>query len=52
MNHEVTNRIHTEESCQIIRIQYVSEGFAHLAVSGEQPGMTEYLLRKRLAECH
>jgi len=33
MKHEVTHRVYAEEVYQFIRIEYVSLGFAHLAVA-------------------
>ena len=47
-----SNGIHAEEIHHVIGIQHISLGFAHLAVTLQQPGMSEYLLRKRLAERH
>ena len=52
MQDEITDRIHTEKFHQIIGIHYISLGFAHLAVALKKPGMTEYLLRQRLAQSH
>ena len=52
MQHKVPYGIHTEELNQIIRIDHIAFGFAHLAVSLKKPGMSEHLLRQRLSQCH
>ena len=48
----VADGIHTEQANQIVRIDNVAERLGHLAVADQQPRMTEYLLRQRLAERH
>ena len=52
MQYEIADCVHAEEIYQIIRIQHVSFGFAHLAITLQQPGMTEYLLGQGLIQCH
>ena len=52
MQHEVTHSIHAEEIYQIIRIDHISLGFAHLAIAHQKPGMSEYLLRQGLTQRH
>ena len=52
MQHEITNRIHAEHIHQIIRIDDISLGFAHLAIALQQPRMSEYLLGQRQIQCH
>ena len=52
MQYIVTNRIHAKIIYQIIRIDYIALGLAHLIIVHEQPWMTEYLLWQRLAHCH
>ena len=52
MQHEITHRIHTEDLCQLIRVEHIALGLGHLPVAHQQPGMSEYLLRKRLAQRH
>ena len=52
VEYEITDRIYTKEIHQFIRIQHISPGFAHLAVSLEQPRMTEDLLRQRKIQRH
>ena len=52
MQNEITHGIHAKEINQLIGIQYISFGFAHLAVALQQPRMSEYLFRKRQIQCH
>ena len=52
MQDEVADCIHAEEFYQVICIQHISLGFAHLAVALQQPRMSEYLLRKRQIQGH
>ena len=52
MQYIVAYRIHAEIIYEIIRIDHISFGFAHLAAAHEKPGMTEYLLRQGLAQRH
>ena len=52
MQNEVTHCIHAKEINQFIGIQYISFGFAHLAVTLQQPRMSEYLFRKWQVQCH
>ena len=52
MQHEVAHRVHAEEVHQIVRVDHVAFGLAHLAVPLQKPGVPEYLLRKGLAQRH
>ena len=52
MEHKVADCVHAEKVYQRIGIEHVSFGFAHLAVSLQQPRMAEYLLRKRKIQGH
>ena len=52
MQYEVTHRIYAEEINQVIGIQHISLGLAHLAIALQQPRMSEYLLRKRQIQRH
>ena len=52
VKHEITHCIHTKEIYQLISIQYIALGFTHLAVTLQQPRMSEHLLRKRKIQCH
>ncbi len=44
--YKVTNRIHSKEINQLIRIKHISFRLAHLSVSLKQPRMSKYLLWK------
>ena len=52
VKHEVTDRVDAEDSCQIVRVDNITLGLAHLAAALEQPRMTEDLLRKRNIQRH
>ena len=52
MQYKVTNRIYSEEIYQIIRVDYISFGFTHLAIALQQPRMTKYLFWQRQIQCH
>ena len=52
MNQIVTDSIYAEEIHQIIHIDNISLGFTHLAAAHQKPGMSEHLLRQRLAQRH
>ena len=52
MQYIVAYRIHAEIIYEVIRIDHISFGFAHLAAAHKKPGMSKYLLRQRLAQCH
>ena len=52
MQYEVTHRVHAEHIYQIVCVEYISLGLAHLAVALQQPRMTEYLLRQRKIQRH
>ena len=52
VKHEVTDRVDAEYSCQIVRVDNITLGLAHLAAALEQPRMTEDLLRKRNIQRH
>ncbi len=58
MDHEETHGIHTEELHQVIRVDDIAAGLGHLhallrlAGCGEEPGVTEYLLRQRQIQAH
>ena len=47
MKQEIADCINTKHIYQIICIDHISLGLAHLSVTLDQPWMTEYLLRKR-----
>ncbi len=47
MQYKIAHRVHAEKFRQFIRIEHISFGLAHLAVSLEKPGMSEYLFRER-----
>ena len=49
---EVTDRVNAENSCQIVRVDNIALGLAHLAAALEQPRMAEDLLRKRNIQRH
>ena len=44
MQHEISHGIHADHICQIIRVDHIALGLAHLAVALQQPRMSEYLL--------
>ena len=50
VKHEISDRVDAEDACHVVRVDNVSAGLAHLAAALKEPRMTEYLLRKRLAE--
>ena len=52
MQYLVTYCIYAEIIYQIIRLDHISLGFAHLATAHKKPGMSEYLLRQGLTQCH
>ena len=58
MENKETNRIHAEETDEIIRINHIPSGFRHLRAflrlprCRKKPGMTEYLLGKGNIETH
>ena len=52
MQHVVADCVNAEQADQIVRVDHIAERLGHLAVADEQPRMTEYLLRERLAERH
>ena len=52
MQDKITYRIHAEEVHKIIRIDYVSSGFAHLVITLEKPWVSEHLLGQRLPKSH
>ena len=52
MEYKVTNRIHSKEINQLIRIKHISFRLAHLSVSLKQPRMSKYLLWKWKIQCH
>ena len=52
MKNKVTYCINAKEIHQIVRIQHISFGFTHFAVTLQQPRMSEYLLRQWKIQCH
>ena len=52
MQHEITDSIHAEEINEIVGINDVAFGFAHLLAALQEPRMSEDLLRKRFTERH
>ena len=60
MQHKITDGIHAEEGNQIIRIQHIPPGFAHLhalavcflRIGLKKPRVSEYLLRQRKPQSH
>ena len=52
MQHKVPHRVYPKEIHQLIRIQHIALGLAHLAVSLQKPRMSEDLLRKRQIQRH
>ena len=52
MQHKVADRVHAENIRQVVRIEDVAPGFAHLAAGLQEPRMTEDLLRKRNIQRH
>ena len=52
MQHEIAHRVHPEQLHQIIGIDDISLGLAHLAVPLEKPGMAEHLLGQWKPQCH
>ena len=52
MNHIIPHRIHAEKVNQVVHIDHITLGLAHLAPIHHQPGMAEYLLRQRLSQSH
>src|SRR5699024_12676759 len=52
MKNEITNGIYAKEIYQLIRIENISLGLAHLSISLEQPWMAEYLFRQRKSQSH
>ena len=52
MQYEVAHRIYAKEIYQVIGIQHISLGLAHLAIALQQPRMSKYLLRQRQIQCH
>ena len=52
MQYEVAHRIYAKEINEVIGIQHISLGLAHLSIALQQPRMPEYLLRKRKTERH
>ena len=47
MQDEIPHGVHAEQVHEIVRIDHVALGFAHLAVRLQQPRVSEYLLRQR-----
>ena len=52
MKHKIAHSVHPEQLHQIIGIDDISLGFAHLAVPLEKPGMAEHLLRQGQSQGH
>ena len=52
MQHEEAHGVHAELLHQIVRIEHISLGLAHLAVSLQKPRMAEHLLWQRQVESH
>ena len=62
MQYEIADRIHAEHVNQVIGIDHVAAGLAHLValviallglvLAAQKPRMTEYLLRQRLSQRH
>ena len=52
MQHIVPYRVHPEKVHQIVHIDHISFGLAHLAAVHHQPWMSEHLLRQRLPQSH
>ena len=52
MKHEEPDCINTEYIDHIVSVHYVALRLTHLAITLEEPRMTEYLLWKRKSECH
>src|SRR5699024_3406148 len=52
MKNEITNGIYAKEIYQLIRIENISLGLAHLSISLEQPWMAEYLFGQRKSQSH
>ena len=52
MQHVIAHRIHPEEVHQVVRVDHVPPGLAHLAAVHQKPGMAEYLLRQGLVQGH
>ena len=58
MQNKEANRIDSEETNQIVRIDYISSGLGHLralislSYRSKKPGMSEYLFRKRNIQAH
>ena len=52
MDHIVPHRVHAEKVDQIVHIDHITLGFAHLAAVHHQPGMAEDLFGQRLPQRH
>ena len=52
MENKIPHGIHAEKVYQSIRIENISLGFTHLAVTLKQPRMAKYLLGKRQIKGH
>ncbi len=52
MHHVIPHRVHAEKVHQIVHVDHIPLGLAHLPPVHHQPGMSEYLLRQRLPQSH
>ena len=52
MEHKVAHSVHAEEIHQLIRVEHISLGLAHLAVSLEKPWVPKHLLGKGQIQGH
>ncbi len=52
MQYKIPHRIHAEKRDQILRIDHIAFGLAHLTVPLQQPGMAEHLLRQLFLQRH
>ena len=48
----IPHRIGAEAVGQLVGVQHIAAGFAHLVLAGQHPGMAQHLLRQRLAQGH
>ncbi len=52
MQHVIAHRVHPEEIYQVIHINHISPGFAHLAAVHQKPGMSENLPGQGFSQRH